>query len=197
MSDTTIEVVICPACGTKNRIRHDLPLAAFRCGACQTPLAHSPRRGSLARAFADMPELALRILRGAVAICVFAIPAWVSYIAIFSEAPKIATPSQSHTTPRPLPILKPAPPPFLQLELRLPENGEVVRYTNSPTAAPFEIKSDYGTNYLVKLTTASDDMPIQTIFVRGGSSVSVKVPLGTFNVKYASGQKWYCKLPLA
>ena len=191
MSASAIEVITCPACRTKNRVRRDLPPGTFRCGACQTPLVHTTRRSLLSRVITAAPEVSLRFLRGATALTVFAIPAWVSYTAITNPRPKTVTPSRSYSTPRPHLPPKPTPPPFLEPELPLPENGEVVQYTNSRAVAPFEIKSDYGTNYLVKLTTASGGEPIQTIFVRGGSTVEVEVPLGTFNIKYAAGQKWY------
>ena len=29
------------------------------------------------------------------------------------------------------------------------------------------------------------------VFVRGGSTVEVEVPLGTYRLKYAAGQNWY------
>jgi hypothetical protein len=34
-------------------------------------------------------------------------------------------------------------------------------------------------------------MPVLTVFVRGGETVNVDAPLGTFIVKYASGERWY------
>lgn len=193
MSASSIEIITCSACGTKNRVRRDLPPGTFRCGVCQTPLSHATRRNLLSRALAAAPEYSLRFLRGATALTVFGIPVWVSYIAITNPASKTTatTSSRSYTTPRPHLPPKPTPPPFLEPELRLPENGEVVSYTDSRAVAPFEIKSDYGTNYLVKLTKAADGEPVQTIFVRGGSAVEVEVPSGTFHVKYAAGQKWY------
>jgi len=57
--------------------------------------------------------------------------------------------------------------------------------------APFTVKSAPGMNYLVKLSDSITNAPTLTIFVRGGSTVKVKVPLGTYTVKYAAGEKWY------
>lgn len=82
-------------------------------------------------------------------------------------------------------------PPFLEPELPLPPNGEVFTYTDRKAVAPFEIKSSYGGNYLVKLADAVTDEPVLTVFVRGGDTVNLEVPLGTYFVKYAAGDKWY------
>jgi curved DNA-binding protein CbpA len=91
------------------------------------------------------------------------------------------------TTYRP----QPTPPPFLEPELPLPPNGETYNYTRREAVAPFEIKSSYGSSYLVKLADASTGQPVLTVFVRGGNTVNLDVPLGTYVVKYAAGDKWY------
>jgi hypothetical protein len=96
--------------------------------------------------------------------------------------------------PAPAPAAKPKPekPPFTQPEKPLPKDGEV-RMTNrkQKRIAPFEIKSAYDSHHLVKLADAATGKPVMTVFVRGGSTVKVDVPLGNFTVKYASGDKWY------
>ncbi len=33
--------------------------------------------------------------------------------------------------------------------------------------------------------------PALTLFVRGGETEKIKVPLGTYELRYASGDKWY------
>lgn len=86
---------------------------------------------------------------------------------------------------------QPTPPPFLEPELPLPANGEVYTHTRRESVAPFEIKSSYGISYLVKLSDASTGQPVLTVFVRGGNTVNLDVPLGTYIVKYAAGDKWY------
>jgi hypothetical protein len=97
------------------------------------------------------------------------------------------TPSQPQLAPQQ------APPLFNEPPQPLPQSGEVYTYpySHAVAVAPFEIESSLGTNYLVKLADASTGVPVQTIFVRGGTKVSVKVPLGTFYVKYAAGGSWY------
>lgn len=86
---------------------------------------------------------------------------------------------------------RPQPPLFFEPELPLPPNGEINIYTDGEGVAPFEIKSSYGNSYLVKLVNASTDQPVLTVFVRGGNTVNLDVPIGTYIVKYAAGEKWY------
>lgn len=77
-------------------------------------------------------------------------------------------------------------------EVSLPANGEIVWY-DSPKegVAPLEVKAPKGSNYLVKLTNANTNEDLMTIFVLGGSTVNVHVPLGAYIIKYATGERWY------
>lgn len=58
-----------------------------------------------------------------------------------------------------------------------------------PDVAGFTIKTAPGSNYFVKL---EDELhhPVRAYFVKGGSTVFYRVPLGTFTLKYASGEAW-------
>lgn len=76
-------------------------------------------------------------------------------------------------------------------EARIPINGTEQAYTTDKRIAPLEIKTSPGTNYLVKLVSAYSKQPVMTIFIIGGSTISTKVPLGAYEIKYASGQKWH------
>lgn len=73
----------------------------------------------------------------------------------------------------------------------LPKLGAVQSYATQEPIAPFEIRSSPGTNYLVKLVDAYSNKDVLSVFVHGGSPVTVKVPLGNYVVKYAAGQTWY------
>lgn len=74
----------------------------------------------------------------------------------------------------------------------MPANGEVAWF-GAPRAvvAPLEIKSSPGASYLVKLTDANGGGDVMTIFVVGGKTANVKVPLGNYVIKYVSGSVWY------
>jgi len=85
----------------------------------------------------------------------------------------------------------PSQPIFTAPEQPLPYNGKVIKFTQLETIAPFEIKSSTGSHYLVKLADAYSDSDVLTVFVHGGSTVQIDVPLGTYIVKYAAGTKWY------
>lgn len=90
----------------------------------------------------------------------------------------------------PLPINTPAPA-FTEPELPLPKSGEVRRYTTDKGVAPLSIKSAADANYLVKLDDAYTGRQVLSVFIRGGQTEEIKVPLGRYIVKYASGDRWY------
>lgn len=87
----------------------------------------------------------------------------------------------------PTPAAQPEPFPALGL----PVSGQVTRFTNAEPLAPLAIDAPIGTNYYVKLVSTSTGQAVMTVFVRGGSSVEVSVPLGEYVLKYAAGETWY------
>ena len=76
-------------------------------------------------------------------------------------------------------------------ELPLPANGDAIEYTFLERVAPLEIKTKSGMNYLVKLVDSRTKTPVLTVFVIGGTTVNVAVPLGTYEVRYTCGDSWY------
>ena len=95
------------------------------------------------------------------------------------------TPSvQSAPAPR-------AEPKFNKPVLALPATGSVQRNSNQTGEAPLQIKTSAGMNYLVRLEDTNSGQNVMDVFVRGGSTVEVEVPLGTYRLKYAAGQNWY------
>jgi len=75
--------------------------------------------------------------------------------------------------------------------LELPPNGEIHYYQQAEAIAPFGINTEPDINYFVKLVDETTNKTVMTIFVRGGQSVETKVPLGTYEFRYASGKHWY------
>jgi hypothetical protein len=112
-----------------------------------------------------------------------------------SRSPVISTPaysSQQRSTPTTPGIIKSPPRPDFSLpSLALPRSGEVQRYTNENGVAPLQIQSSVGDHYFVKLEDANSGRPVLAVFVRGGQNEELEVPLGTYTVKYAAGEKWY------
>jgi len=101
----------------------------------------------------------------------------------------IPTPAPTPFTPRPTPI--PTPTPFAEPEQPFPRSGTIRIAGNAKGVAPFEIKSSPGDNYYIKLVDSSTGKPVAVVFVRGGVSTEVLVPVGTYEMRYASGTTWY------
>jgi len=60
--------------------------------------------------------------------------------------------------------------------------------------APFTIKTRHsGYNFYIKLVDRSDREPILLGFIRSGETLTTKVPLGKYDLKYATGKNWYGK----
>ena len=86
----------------------------------------------------------------------------------------------------------PSPETFKAPEQPLPANGHVRPPVNASETAPFRILTSGGdTHYFVKLEESGSGRSVLTVFVRSGHQVDMRVPFGTYVVKYASGQKWY------
>ncbi|HPF44627.1 MAG TPA: DnaJ domain-containing protein [Syntrophomonadaceae bacterium] len=76
--------------------------------------------------------------------------------------------------------------------LELPPGGEVHYYTGGEPLAPFSVNTAEGSNYFVKLVDPDTKSEVVTMFVRGGEWAETKVPLGNYELRYASGgQDWY------
>lgn len=75
--------------------------------------------------------------------------------------------------------------------LELPPSGEIYYYKQVEAIAPFGINTEPDVNYFVKLIDVETNLTAVTIFVHGGQSVETKVPLGTYEFRYACGEYWY------
>ena len=103
-------------------------------------------------------------------------------------------------TPRPTstpiilsPRAQPAPPtpvPFVPPTVPSPPAGDLRTYAVLDRRIPFEIRSEAGSNYLLRLYTANEDRLMMSVFVEGGRTQPVKVPVGNFLVRVASGTRW-------
>lgn len=101
------------------------------------------------------------------------------------DAAKPIKPSYEQSAP------VPAEPAFNEPLLPLPASGTVRKRTLQTTIAPLEIKTSAGSNYLVKLEDAASGEYVMDIFVRGGMTEEVSVPLGAYILKYAAGDDWH------
>jgi hypothetical protein len=122
------------------------------------------------------------IFRLAAVFCGLAAIIWIISVGEDSPRPS-STPSSNY--------IAPSQPAFNEPTLALPEPGTIRRHTARTGIAPLEIKTSAGSNYLVKLEDISTGTNILDVFVRGGSTINIEVPLGTYRLKYAAGQTWY------
>ena len=76
-------------------------------------------------------------------------------------------------------------------EVQMPYNGDSRVYTNSKRIAPFTIKTSGSDSYFVKLKDVYSNQTVRDIFISGGNTVETTVPLGTYRIEYATGEKWY------
>jgi hypothetical protein len=81
------------------------------------------------------------------------------------------------TAPLPPTVARPAP-------------GVMENRTGRPPEAPFGINTSPGADYYLKLVDATTGQDAVRIYVRGGQQLEVSVPLGSYRLRYASGEAW-------
>lgn len=86
---------------------------------------------------------------------------------------------------------RPAQPIFTEPEQMPPTSGTTYRHTQAAGVAPLKIHTSAGSNYFVKLENSETGQKILNVFIRGGSTVNINVPLGQYRLKYAAGTTWY------
>ncbi len=108
------------------------------------------------------------------------------FAVIFSEqsdSPSITSMESGYT--------RTAQPTFTEPEQMLPASGTTRPAPSTAGVAPLEIHTSAGSNYLVKLENSETGQKILDVFIRGGLTVNIKVPLGQYRLKYATGTTWY------
>lgn len=78
-------------------------------------------------------------------------------------------------------------------ERQMPENGTIAKYysANADSGLKIGALSSDPVHYYVKLARWDTKEPVLTVFVRSGQNAILSVPSGTYEIKYASGEKWY------
>jgi hypothetical protein len=74
---------------------------------------------------------------------------------------------------------------------KFPDHGSVITLTAQEPIAPFEVLTKSGQNFLIKLSDAKTGKSVLKLYVVGGEPAKIKVPLGSYEVKFASGETWY------
>ncbi len=75
--------------------------------------------------------------------------------------------------------------------LPLPINGKTRSFAQGERPAPLKVNTKGSDHHLIKLTKPGSTEPVMYLFIRAGQSAEMEVPLGTFEVKWATGKEWY------
>ena len=105
-----------------------------------------------------------------------------------------AAPAAPSSTPRPTATPRPSPTPEPTVKpqpLPAPDSGEILYQSSLDCIAPFTIETSGSGYYLVKLRDPVTKSDVIRVFVHGGDTIHVEVPLGTFELVYATGSVWY------
>ncbi|MCF4970580.1 hypothetical protein [Nostoc sp. CMAA1605] len=77
---------------------------------------------------------------------------------------------------------------------RLPANGVVKRYWNSKSQtilAPLNIYTRGTQHYFIKVVDSKSNKSAMTVFIHANKNAAIKLPIGTYKIKYATGKQWY------
>jgi hypothetical protein len=85
-----------------------------------------------------------------------------------------------------------AAPKFTQPVQPLPQTGDNTA-TFGNGVAPLNIKTSPtgGYHYFVKIVNAGTNQELGSYFIRSGGILDIQAPLGTYEIKYATGKQWY------
>jgi hypothetical protein len=179
-------LVTCKQCGTQNRVGEVPRGRKAVCGSCRSVL------GSVERL--RPPKLTAKLSGAAwawIAILGIGLVAWIADSSR-SGSRNESTSSSDYSSSSSRQISPTPPKPvFTEPEQSLPPHGKITRYSEGDPIAPLEIRSSGGSNYVVKLSDYYSGRAVLSVFVHGGSTVNLDVPIGTYKIKYASGEHWY------
>lgn len=167
-------IILCSACGTRNRIAAGQRTVV--CEGCKKPL--SVKGGLLA----DLARIRWSVvfLLGLAAVIA---------VAYLREQSTNTPPGKSSTFAPDLPQIIPSTPVFAESPVYITPG--LVKSPRNPSRAQLTLQTKAGANYYVKLVVPSTGAEVMSFYVRGGQSLTVNVPVGTYELKYAAGQTWY------
>lgn len=186
------KIISCPNCGQKNKINENADSTQAICAKCWTKLnapkktVHAPpppkepytpqppeKNTNSGNSGSSFGWIWLLVIGGFI---------WWVIAQDSNNSTSTKTTEKSYARAKPVPSYP---------EVAMPYNGQIQMHSNGERVAPFKIQTSRGSNYLVKLVSKYSQKPVMTVFIRGGNTVSTEVPLGTYEVKYATGDKWY------
>lgn len=162
-------IIECPNCGQKNRI-NDENISEAKCAKCWKIIYKNPKELAKEKESSSSGSYGW----------IFWLVAIVGFVIFLNSQDNSSAKKETYKRQA-----------FSQAEQITPYNGEIRSFTNLERVAPLEIQTSTGSNYVLKLKDAYTKESIMTIFIRGGNDIEIKVPLGTYEITYASGDKWY------
>lgn len=168
-------------CGILNRVPSHGANRIARCGSCKGRLIESN---------------AAKIVRFVCYSGLFALSVGTSLAAVgyYSGrgAPVVSVSPPPARVDQPIPVQPSPPKPAVQncQGIAQPFQGLFSSHFRSPLLAVLTIKVSPDTNYFVKLEDAITGKEVATFFLYRGTTLRADVPLGTFNLKYATGELW-------
>lgn len=115
-------------------------------------------------------------------------------VIVFALAALIDTKSSdSSYQPQPQPSTRKAEPVpvFNEPPVAMPQHGAIMRYHSSSALAPLKISTSSGSYYFVKMESLTTGQPTVELFIQGGRTIEIKMPLGSYTMKYSVGSTWY------
>lgn len=112
------------------------------------------------------------------------IAAVIGFVVISEEMNSVPSRSVSTTPSTTAQRAEALPPPVFQVP------GIVWNKTGLNGSAPFQIKTSPGADYFIKLVNYQTGADAVGIFVKGGQTLEVEIPAGTYSMRYASGKTW-------
>ena len=85
-----------------------------------------------------------------------------------------------------------AKPAFSQPVLPLPQTGDnTASFSNGVAPLTIRTSQNSGNHYFVKISNTATRQELGSYFIRSGGVLEIKVPVGSYEIKYASGKQWY------
>jgi hypothetical protein len=153
----------CANCGTLNRVRRYSIHKIPQCGECHAGLPESPLRKAV-RGLYIWRRYFLLLAVLASPLCFFL---WLG-----ERQNVIATQTANC---------------LAQLQ---PPVGDYLITDFADRVAPFEVETESGLDYLVKLQRSDERTSALWFYLIGGRNFQTKVPLGTYVLKYVAGSRW-------
>lgn len=159
------EIIVCPNCGQKNKVEDGAKEA--KCGKCWSLLKENKIEENKSSSYS----------------WIFWLLAIGAVVFFLNQNSSSSSNNTNNSTVKEIKNNYPI--------VAMPYSGQEQKFVNDESVAPLTIQTSAGANYLVKIVDYYSKSDVMTIFITGGDTIRTKVPLGTFEIRYASGEQWY------